>query len=158
LPVSFQLLPSSMSLARARFLGFTRSKLAVPFRRHASSGHGEGHASFPKEDFATPFWRNALIVGGLAVVAYKYAPEPGDNVYLTRWIAMYTPRPEAWLDLNAKHTAQQEIEAENSRLMTSARQPPVYRYRYPQSFEQASPFLVGVGTQADLSNLVVKST
>lgn len=38
-----------MSLARARFLGFTRSQLAVPFRRHASSGHGEGHASFPKE-------------------------------------------------------------------------------------------------------------
>lgn len=38
-----------MSLARARFLGFTRSQLAVPFRRHASSGHGEGHANFPKE-------------------------------------------------------------------------------------------------------------
>ncbi|KAF9451251.1 hypothetical protein P691DRAFT_663632, partial [Macrolepiota fuliginosa MF-IS2] len=107
--------------------------------------------------FATPFWRNALILAGLAVVAYKYAPEPGDNVYLTRWIAMYTTPAEQWLELGAKNTAQKEVVAENTRLTVSAKSPPVHRYRYPQSFEQASPFLVGVGTQADLSDLVVKS-
>ncbi|KXN90220.1 hypothetical protein AN958_04710, partial [Leucoagaricus sp. SymC.cos] len=107
--------------------------------------------------FATPFWRNALIAAGLAVVAYKYAPEPGDDVYLTRWIAMYTTSAEKWLEMNAAHTAQTAEEAENSRLMMSAQRPPVHRYCYPQAFEQASPFLVGVGTQADLSDLVVKS-
>ncbi|KAF5351820.1 hypothetical protein D9756_007373 [Leucocoprinus leucothites] len=145
-----------MSLARLRSTGLARRQLTAPWRRWASTGHGEEHGSFPKEDFATPFWRNAIIVAGLAAVAYKYAPEPGDNVYLTRWIAMYTTPAAQWLDMNAQNTALRAEVAENTRLTTSAKQPAVHRYRYPQSFEQASPFLVGVGTQADLSDLVVK--
>lgn len=83
-------------------------------------------------DFVTPFWRNALIAAGLVVAAYKYAPEPGKDVYLTRWIAMYTTPVGEWLKRSVSRAAAQEVEAENTRLMMSARRPLVHRYRYPQ--------------------------
>jgi len=83
-------------------------------------------------DFTTPFWRNALIVAGVVTAAYKYAPEPGDNIYLTRWIAMYTTPSKEWVEVNTQNTALQAEVADNTRLTASAGRPPVHRYRYPQ--------------------------
>ncbi|KAL9711782.1 hypothetical protein Ac2012v2_004854 [Leucoagaricus gongylophorus] len=146
-----------MSLTRFRSAGVPCRQLTAPYRRWATTSQGEQHSNFSKEDFATPFWRNTLILAGLVAVAYKYAPEPGSNVYLTRWIAMYTTPAKEWLEVNTRNTALRAEVANNTRLTTSAGRPPVHRYRYPQAFEQASPFLVGVGTQTDLSDLVVKT-
>lgn len=134
-----------MSLFVTRAVRVARTRLA---HRNASTNHAGEHTTYAKEgqftlfvhyskvdldtDFATPFWRNALVAAGLVVVAYKYAPEPGEDVYLTRWIAMYANPVGEWLDNNASRTAIQEVGAENTRLMMSARRPPVHRFRYPQ--------------------------
>jgi hypothetical protein len=41
--------------------------------------------------FMNPFWGKVLFFTLLTGAAIKYAPEPSDDVYLTRWIAMYRP-------------------------------------------------------------------
>jgi hypothetical protein len=68
----------------------------------------------------------------LAVGFYKYAPAPSDDVYLTRWIAMYSASPDLWLNINAKHTALQKDISEMNVLLNDAKKPRVHRYRYPQ--------------------------
>jgi len=66
------------------------------------------------------------------VAAVKLAPAPSDDVYLSRWIAMYTAPRDYWLGLNAKHTAQQGVVADNTLLVTDAVLNPIHRFRYPQ--------------------------
>lgn len=82
--------------------------------------------------FATPFWRNVLLISIGTVLAVKYAPEPGEDAYLTRWIAMYKPSTDTWLERNAAHTAQQKDKAAESQLIQDAKRPLVHRFRYPQ--------------------------
>jgi hypothetical protein len=82
--------------------------------------------------FGGPFWRNTVLASLLAVAAYKYAPEPTDDTFLTRWIALYTTPRDQWLDMAAKHTAQSVDISEITLLVTNAKKPPVHRYRYPQ--------------------------
>ncbi|TFK18926.1 hypothetical protein FA15DRAFT_602417, partial [Coprinopsis marcescibilis] len=107
--------------------------------------------------FGSPVWRSVAVAGLAAVAFYKYAPERSENVYLTRWIALYTKPREHWLDLNAKHAAMSQTEADHSLLLHDARKPPVHRFRYPQGIGQASPFLNGVGMTVDTSNIAVKN-
>lgn len=72
-------------------------------------------------------------MAGLAIVAfYKYAPEPTENVYLTRWIAMYSRSRDDWLHFNAVHTAASQESADTSLLFHDAKAPTMRRYRYPQ--------------------------
>ena len=82
--------------------------------------------------FATPFWRNVVLAGFGVAAFYKWAPAPGEDVYLTRWIAMYTKPEEYWLDINAKHTALSQEVSDQSLLFRDAKQPAVHRLRYPQ--------------------------
>lgn len=82
--------------------------------------------------FATPFWRNILLLSIGTVLAVKYAPEPSEDAYLTRWIAMYKPSPDLWLERNAMHTVGQREKASESQLVQDAKQPNVHRFRYPQ--------------------------
>lgn len=125
-------------------------------RRYASTvaAHSEHHRY---EGFVTPFWRNVTLSFAAVCAFYKYAPEPSDSVYLTRWLAMYIPQPDYWLDLNAKHTALSKLVSDDSILLRSAQQPPVRRYRYPAILEQRSAFSHGVGLTVDTSDAVVKS-
>ncbi|GLB37221.1 hypothetical protein LshimejAT787_0402720 [Lyophyllum shimeji] len=151
-----------MSLARAVQLARQRPAAAIVSRRNASSSahsqHEDHHDSeqYPSEGFSGPFWRNTVLASVLAVAAYKYAPEPTDDAYLTRWIALYTPSRDQWLDMAAKHTALSVEESETTLLVTSAKKPPVHRFRYPHLFEQKSPFLTPVGDDIDTNEVVVK--
>ncbi|TFK44604.1 hypothetical protein BDQ12DRAFT_595098, partial [Crucibulum laeve] len=106
--------------------------------------------------FGGPIWRATILVSLLGVAAYKYLPEPADNVYLTRWIALYDAPRDFWLNLNAKHAAQQEQVSDAMILFSDAKMPQVHRYRYPQVFEQASPFINAVGSNIDMSGVVVR--
>ena len=83
-------------------------------------------------DFSSPIWRNTLIASLVTVGAYKYAPEPGDDTYLTRWIALYQTPRETWLEINAVHTAKQQEASTYNILLSDARKEPAHRYRYPQ--------------------------
>lgn len=77
-------------------------------------------------------WRKTILLSLLVVAFYKYAPAPGEDAYLTRWIAMYTPSSERWLNINVRHTAQQQRVADVTMLVNDAKKSRAYRYRYPQ--------------------------
>jgi len=68
----------------------------------------------------------------VAVGFWKFAPSPEEDVYLTRWIAMYATPVEEWSRVNLKHLLLSQEESEGIKLVSDARLPPVYRYRYPQ--------------------------
>ncbi len=58
--------------------------------------------------FGNTFWRNVLLISLGTAAALKLAPVAGDDVYLTRWMAMYATPGSYWMAMNAKHTIQQE--------------------------------------------------
>ena len=84
--------------------------------------------------FSSPFWRNTLVTSLLLAVAYKYAPEPGDGVYLARWIALYTTPRDLWTELATKHTAMSLdlSESKTKLLLSDTKKPLVHWYRHPQ--------------------------
>jgi hypothetical protein len=82
--------------------------------------------------FGGALWRNTALFSIVAVAAYKYAPEAAEDVYLTRWIALYKSHRNLWLELNAAHTALEQDNSETNILLTDAKKPKVHRYRYPQ--------------------------
>jgi hypothetical protein len=120
-----------------------------------------------------PFWGKVLLFTLLTGAAIKYAPEPSEDVYLTQWIAMYTAPRDLWLNLNAKHTAQEVQVSQNNLLIADAQPPAVHRFRYPQSvsnlhikfashfirrsLNQGSPFLNRIGEAVDMRNVVPKT-
>ncbi|KAK1224225.1 hypothetical protein PQX77_012882 [Marasmius sp. AFHP31] len=147
-------------LARPRALSPSVSTIS---RRHGSSSthhdeHHEEHDStvYPPEGFSSPVWRNGVIVSVLAVLAWQYAPEPSEEAYLTRWMAMYKTPKEKWLAINASHTAQSKQIAEQVETFDLGVSAPVHRLRFPQLLDQASPFCNGVGLNVDMSDVKVK--
>jgi len=132
-------------------------------RRTSSSSHDHGHHEehhdstvYPPEGFVNAFWRNVLLLSIAGVATYNYAPRAGENVYLTRWIKMYMTPREHWLDLNAKHTAQQMEVSHARMLMNDAQKPAIHRFRYPQALIQSSPFLHAVGSHVDMEGVVLR--
>lgn len=81
--------------------------------------------------FNTPAWRNTIILGILATVAYKYAPEPGEENSVTKWIRESATTEERLLDVNAGHSAQQAQVSHINRVAAKARRPLVYRTQNP---------------------------
>jgi hypothetical protein len=86
--------------------------------------------------FGNAVWRNTVLAGLAIVAFYKYAPEPSENVYLTRWIAMYSRSREDWLNFNAVHTAASQESADQALLFHDAKAPVLRRYRYPQCVQK----------------------
>ncbi|KAF9529312.1 hypothetical protein CPB83DRAFT_853060 [Crepidotus variabilis] len=154
-----------MSLARRAVLAASRTRptvFAVQSRATSTShdGHHDHHEDstvYPPETFGTSFWRNVLFASFATAALVKFAPEAGDNVYLTRWIALYTDSRDHWIALNAKHTAQASEVSSNTLLTADAKTPPIHRFRYPQSLNQGSPFLNVIGETVDMSNVVAKA-
>lgn len=135
-----------------------RQRIFTPLlrQRNASSAHDEHHHTahddtvYPKEGrllafvslnrchlyllagFTSPVWRKFMLTSILVGTAYQFAPEASEEAFLTRWIAMYSPNSERWLDLNAGHTVLSKEAAETFQLFNTAVRPPVHRYRYPQ--------------------------
>ncbi|KAI0686360.1 hypothetical protein BC835DRAFT_1256643, partial [Cytidiella melzeri] len=156
-----------MSLARAALLKPRQSVVsALVLRRPASSAAHEDHHEhhdhyedttvYPQESFSNKTWRNWAL-GGLAVALfYKFAPTPGDDAYLTRWISLYSTDKSLWADRLQKHLLLSAEGQVQSLIVADAKRPPVHRYRYPQSMEQHSAFSIPVGMSVDLSDVVVK--
>ncbi|KAI0342047.1 hypothetical protein BDW22DRAFT_1395900 [Trametopsis cervina] len=153
-----------MSLARAALFKPRATVVsAAVSRRLASSAahddhhhHPEDNTVYPQETFANKTWRNWALAGLAAILFYKFAPAPGDETYLTRWIKMYQTEKSVWTELNNKHLALSAVGQIENLVVADARRPPVHRLRYPQSFEQHSTHAVPVGTSVDLSDLLVK--
>ncbi|KAJ3794739.1 hypothetical protein GGU11DRAFT_729746 [Lentinula aff. detonsa] len=145
-----------------------RQRVFTPLirQRYASTSHGDHHGQhhieedatvYPKEGFATPAWRRFFVVSIIAGAVYQFAPKPSEEAFITRWLAMYTTTSEKWLDMNVRHTALSKNAAEGVNLLTTASRPPIHRMRFPQMMDNASPFNVPVGLNADTRNFVAKT-
>jgi len=66
-----------------------------------------------------------------------------------------TPEKE-WRRLNEKHFEQVLEAADDNRFNQSIERPAIHRTRYPEAFERAAPNNIGVGSQADLSDLKIR--
>ncbi|EPQ57423.1 hypothetical protein GLOTRDRAFT_110564 [Gloeophyllum trabeum ATCC 11539] len=123
---------------------------------HAHHDEHHDNTQYRPEGFTSAGWRY-LIVGAAAVVAfYKWAPAPGEEAYLTRYIKYYMTPAESWEAVNTKHLLLSAEAQAGSLLIAGAKRPLVHRYRYPQMLDHGSPHLQPIGTQVDLSNVVVK--
>ncbi|EGO00156.1 hypothetical protein SERLA73DRAFT_180587 [Serpula lacrymans var. lacrymans S7.3] len=156
-----------MSVARAALL--VRPKPAAThilqrrFASHDSHSH-EHHdehqdaTQYPREaGFNTPFWRNTFLLSLAVVGFYKYAPAPGEDVYLTRYLAHYGTPSEIWARINEKHLLLSQQISDNTILQTDAKRPNLHRYRHPQSLDAGSSHLQSVGTGVDMSSVTVKT-
>ncbi|CCM00404.1 uncharacterized protein FIBRA_02434 [Fibroporia radiculosa] len=128
---------------------------------HHDEHHGEQHVedsvSYSKEDFSSPVWRNFVLLGLAAAGFYKLAPAPGDDTYLTRFIAHYSTPRDVWENIRFKHLLLTVEGSDDTLLVADAKRPPIHRYRYPQRLEQSSPHLHPVGSTVDVSDVVVKN-
>ncbi|KAK4057199.1 hypothetical protein OIO90_001694 [Microbotryomycetes sp. JL221] len=144
--------------------------IARPWARFGSTTTSSSSEEvYPEEGFNAPFWTK-LAIGGLALaLVLRLAPAPpeatgqdedADNnqaPWITRYITHnLTPATDLWKQRNERHL-ELSIEAANDKLLfQEAEKPKIRRLRYLGSFDQASPNLIPVGSQADLSDLVIK--
>jgi hypothetical protein len=82
--------------------------------------------------FLTPFWRNTALFSVIVVGFYKFAPSPGEDVYITRYLAQFKTPRERWADINTKHAIYAAGASDGLLLQQSATRPYAHRYRYPQ--------------------------
>ncbi|GJN91142.1 hypothetical protein Rhopal_004160-T1 [Rhodotorula paludigena] len=143
----------------------------APFARNASSHAADPHAAaehYPQEGFNAPFWRH-LSLGAIALFIYLRVapsdlPEQLEHAaeerapWLTRYIAHnLAPDADKFRERNEKHLELAKLAADDKLLFQEAERPRVRRLRYLGTFDQASPNNIPVGSQADLSDLVIKS-
>jgi len=133
--------------------------------KHGSHDSHDSHEPNPAEDttvrqesFFSPFWRNVFIISALSYGCYAYWPrtKEGETSWLTQAIDTRSERPAAFEALQqrmefVKMQAEKKIDSDD------AQRPPIHRYRNKHIFEQASPYLIPVGTQTDVSNVRIKT-
>jgi len=137
--------------------------LSCAQRRNVSSGshgHDELHnpdaASYPKEGFASAGWTYTLIAALGIVGFYKFAPSPGEDNYVTRYLSHHFTPSGSWASTNNRHLELTTSLQEAVQISQSGQRPHVHRYRYPQSLGVASAFSVPVGGDPDVSGVRVK--
>ncbi|KAJ4498331.1 hypothetical protein C8R41DRAFT_818770 [Lentinula lateritia] len=147
-------------VARQRFLAplsRQRNTSTSPSDHHDHHHIEEDTTVYPKEGFATPAWRRFFVLSIIIGAAYQFAPQPSEEAFVTRWLAMYTTTSEKWLDMNVRHTVLSKEVAEGVNLLTTATRPPINRMRFPQMMDNASPFNVQVGLNADTRDFAAKT-
>ncbi|OCH93124.1 hypothetical protein OBBRIDRAFT_725465, partial [Obba rivulosa] len=88
---------------------------------------------------------------------YKLAPSADEDSSIKHWLAQYRESRTLWEDVSIKHIIACLEQAKNTMVYREAKVEPVHRYRYPQRFEQYSPFLQPVGFDLDPGNVEVKA-
>ncbi|GAA5978847.1 hypothetical protein JCM5350_004843 [Sporobolomyces pararoseus] len=136
----------------------------VRFGSTTTAEHSTEH--FPQEGFNAPFWRK-LSLAAIGIALYlRIAPSSNESEqqgestepWLTRYIAYnLAPSAEKFKERNEKHLEAAKQYADDKLLFQEAEKPRVKRMRYLGTFDQASPNGIPVGSQADLSGLVIKS-
>lgn len=82
--------------------------------------------------FNTPFWRRAVLAALGVVAFYKYAPAPGDDNAIAKYISSTMTHPDVWSNTAFSHLVRSAQISDNTLLMTDAKPPVVHRYRFPQ--------------------------
>ncbi|KAJ8488924.1 hypothetical protein ONZ51_g3243 [Trametes cubensis] len=132
----------------------TRPKVRMPYSCPSSSAVLTPVCG--DQVFNTPFWRRAALAAVGVVAFYKFAPAPGDENPIGKFIARTMTPAEVWRNAGWKHLVLSKEVSEETKLVTTAKPPPVHRYRFPQRMEMYSPNLQPVGIKLDVGDVVVK--
>ncbi|GAA5826485.1 hypothetical protein JCM11251_002391 [Rhodosporidiobolus azoricus] len=161
---------SSLLRSAARPSASASRAARTTLRSRQASSHAHADAAgevYPQEGFNAPFWR-WLSLAGVGIFVYTraapvhLAPTEGADLeeqpWLTRYIAYnLNPTSEKWKARNDKHLELAKQAADDKLLFQEAERSRMRRLRYLGTFDQASPNGIEVGSQADLSDLVIKS-
>lgn len=135
-----------------------------PIRQVARSyGTESKHAAqhFPEESFGGNAWRNGLIAVIAGVAWYRidqHVTHSGDEKHpFTKWIEYHMTTSEEKDSTNQANLISATAAAEYKLFAQEAQRAPIYRMRYPEAFERASPRGLTAGNQVDLSDLKIRS-
>ncbi|KAI0256206.1 hypothetical protein BJV78DRAFT_1117949 [Lactifluus subvellereus] len=125
---------------------------------HSHDDHhsGDTASSYPKEGFTSAGWTYTVIAALGIVGFYKFAPSPGEDNYVTRYISYYFTPSSSWATTNDRHLELTTGLQEAVQISQTSQRPHIHRYRYPHSLEVASAFSVPVGGDPDVSGVRVK--
>ncbi|KAI9189865.1 hypothetical protein H9P43_001298 [Blastocladiella emersonii ATCC 22665] len=132
--------------------------------------HGHGHSAAPinpaeytSSDYTSPFWRNVFLGSVGAFVLwnaneYYVATKDPEAIHpITAYISYHMTEEKEWKKIN--YTAIKEIEAGAADTLMLQELPAgrkVARVVAPMLLERGSPFGISAGTQADISDVVLK--
>ncbi|KZT11092.1 uncharacterized protein LAESUDRAFT_672832 [Laetiporus sulphureus 93-53] len=159
-----------MSLARAASVLVRPRQAAATSLARRRSAHSESHDEhhdahhgeledidvYPKEEFTGKRMRRFLLLAFGVVGFYKFAPAPGEDNPIARFIDHYHTPPEVWERISRKHLMLAMQVADDNLLVATAKRPPVHRYRSPERLNMFSAYGNPVGGMVDVSNAVVK--
>ncbi|KAI0001381.1 hypothetical protein BJV74DRAFT_820261 [Russula compacta] len=120
--------------------------------------HGVENTSYPKEGFTSAGWTYTIIAALGVIGFYKFAPSPGEDNYVTRYISHYFTPSGSWAATNDRHLEMTASLQEAVQISQTGQRPHIHRYRYPHSLGVASAFSVPVGGDPDISGVRVKGT
>ncbi|KAI0371132.1 hypothetical protein BV20DRAFT_965803 [Pilatotrama ljubarskyi] len=156
-----------MSVARAAgaLVRPTRQAGTILIQRRAASSHAhdehhheEHHDTneYPPEVFNTPFWRRVALASLGVIAFYKYAPAPGDENPIAKYVARTMTPAQVWKNTGFKHLLLSAQGSDETLLVADAKPPVVHRYRFPQKLDMYSPHANPVGLKLDAGDIVVK--
>ncbi|KAH9956898.1 hypothetical protein BC827DRAFT_1228816 [Russula dissimulans] len=94
--------------------------------------HGVENTPYAKEGFSSAGWTYTIIAALGVVGFYKFAPSPGEDNYLTHYIAHYFTPSSSWAAANDRHLELTTNLQEAVQISQSGQRPHIHRYRYPQ--------------------------
>ncbi|KAG8763782.1 hypothetical protein FRC11_012785 [Ceratobasidium sp. 423] len=151
----------SRALPRAGVASRPGRSFAQQTRLGSSQAPHDSHVdtdTYPAEGFNFAFWRRTILVVGGAFAFYQFAPSASSAEEKVNSLTQYlTISREDSKRINDSHLVLAKADADARILTDGATKPPVIRLRNPTMFENASPHCLGVGQQADLSDLRVKT-
>ncbi|KAG0163764.1 hypothetical protein DFQ30_011044, partial [Apophysomyces sp. BC1015] len=102
-------------------------------------------------------WRNTIIavIAGVAWfrIDQRITDQGEEKHPFTKWIEYRMTSSDEMDRLNNENMEASGKIAEYRLITQDAQRAPIYRMRYPESFERASPRALSAGTHADLSDL-----
>ena len=153
----------------------TRKKVCFASPIHSFLYNNSSHLCWHAGFTSSAGWAYTLIAALGIVGFYKFAPSPGEDNYVTRYISYYSTPSSSWAATNARHLELTANLQEANQISQTGQRPHIHRYRYPQcvciltislihaqcrsdgsSLEVASPFSVPVGGDPDVSGVRVK--
>ena len=110
----------------------TRKKVWLASPKHSflydNSSRLRWHAGFT----SSAGWAYTLIAALGIVGFYKFAPSPGEDNYVTRYISYYFTPSSSWADTNDRHLELTVNLQEAVQISQTGQRPHIHRYRYPK--------------------------
>ncbi|CDS13174.1 hypothetical protein LRAMOSA05352 [Lichtheimia ramosa] len=129
-------------------------------RNYTSANSQQAGKAFREENFDSNIWRNTALAVIAGVAWYRidqHVTELGEEKHpFTKWIEYHMSTSAEKDQQNTEALEKASQLAEYKLISQDAQRAPIYRMRYPESFERASPRGLVTGQQADLSDITIR--